>query len=154
MNATRFPDLLTLARRFLAVAGSSVPSEVVFSAAGVLLTKRRNAPNPSNVDAQIFLRKNHLLKSARSQPSTIEKGKIDRILILPEEEEAAEPPLPDLYRGVGRCFEMGGGAGAKWRKGARKRGVRGASPGKFLENGPPNLSFWVVSRRMKQDQGL
>ena len=96
MNATRFPDLLTLARRFLAVAGSSVPSEVVFSAAGVLLTKRRNALNPSNVDAQIFLRKNHLLKSARSQPSTIEKGKIDRILVLPEEEEAAEPPLPDL----------------------------------------------------------
>ena len=57
------------------------------------------------------------------------------------------------YRGVGRCFEMGG-AGAKRPKAARKRGGPGALPRKFLENGPPNLSFWVVSRRMKQDQGL
>ena len=39
-------------------------------------------------------------------------------------------------------------------EGREKTGVRGPSRGKFLENGPPNLSFWVVSRRMKQDQGL
>ena len=55
-------------------------------------------------------------------------------------------------------FWDGGGWGEAPRgeagKGREKKGGPGPSPGKFLENGPPNLSFWVVSRRMKQDQGL
>ena len=55
-------------------------------------------------------------------------------------------------RDVGRCFEMGGLGRSGER--AREKGGPGPSPGNFLENGPPNLSFWDVSRRMKQDQGL
>ena len=38
------------------------------------------------------------------------------------------------FRGVGRCFEMGGGAGAKRAKAARK-GVSG---------GPPPEIFWKM----------
>ena len=51
-----------MARRYLATPATEVPSERVFSIAGLTVTKRRCSLDPKNVDALIFLHKNYELK--------------------------------------------------------------------------------------------
>ena len=53
-----FPNLSKLAKKYLCVPASSVPSERVFSTAGNLINKRRASLAPDNVDMLIFLNKN------------------------------------------------------------------------------------------------
>lgn len=48
----------SLARQRLSVAGTSVPSERLFSAAGNLLSAKRNCLKSSNIDMLLFLNKN------------------------------------------------------------------------------------------------
>ena len=55
--AVRFPKLAKLAREFLCIMGTSVPSERVFSVAGLTLTKSRNKLDSDVVDEIIFLNK-------------------------------------------------------------------------------------------------
>ncbi|KAK3089656.1 hypothetical protein FSP39_005404 [Pinctada imbricata] len=57
-NELYFPRLSRVARRFLCVQASSVPSERVFSVAGSLVSKKRSRLTPENVDKFIFLNKN------------------------------------------------------------------------------------------------
>jgi len=57
-NQQFFPHLSILARKYLAIPASSVPSERVFSLAGNLVSKKRARTSPSNVDMFIFYRKN------------------------------------------------------------------------------------------------
>ena len=54
----RFPNLKILALKYLAVPGSSVPSERLFSKAGELVSERRNRLKPKNIDMMLFLNKN------------------------------------------------------------------------------------------------
>ena len=56
-NQQFFPHLSILARKYLAIPASSVPSERVFSLAGNLVSKKRARMSPSNVDMFIFLRR-------------------------------------------------------------------------------------------------
>ncbi len=53
-----FPTLFKLARRYLSVPGSSVPSEKVFSAAGNIITNKRASPNDETTSMLIFLNAN------------------------------------------------------------------------------------------------
>ena len=57
-NGTRFPHLMVLAKKYLAIPGSSVPSERLFSKAGELVSARRSRLKPKNVDMMLFLNKN------------------------------------------------------------------------------------------------
>lgn len=57
-NAERFPKLAHLARMFLSIPATSVPSERVFSKAGQVVNKFRSCLKPKNVDAILFLNKN------------------------------------------------------------------------------------------------
>lgn len=53
-----YPNLAMLAKHYLAVPATSVPSERVFSTAGDIVTASRSALTTENVDKLIFLKKN------------------------------------------------------------------------------------------------
>lgn len=53
-----YPRVSQLARKYLAIPASSVPSERVFSLAGNIVSKKRAALSAENVDMFIFLKKN------------------------------------------------------------------------------------------------
>ena len=52
------PEMTLLAKKFLAIPGTSVPSERIFSKAGQIVSKRRSSLKPKNVDMLLFLNKN------------------------------------------------------------------------------------------------
>lgn len=60
LNQQLYPNIAVVARKRLCVAGTSVPSERVFSAAGCLLNAKRSCLSSRNVDMLLFL--NHNLK--------------------------------------------------------------------------------------------
>ena len=57
-NEARFPTLGKLARKYLCVPATSVPSERIFSTAGHVISCRRSSLTPENADMLIFLHKN------------------------------------------------------------------------------------------------
>ncbi|XP_056292793.1 zinc finger BED domain-containing protein 4-like [Pseudoliparis swirei] len=57
-NEFKYPHIAKMARCYLAVPGSSVPSERVFSTAGDIVTAKRSTLSPDNVDTLVFLKKN------------------------------------------------------------------------------------------------
>ena len=56
-NQHRFPLLATLAKKYLCICATSVPSERLFSSAGLVVNKRRASLNPDTVDMILFLKK-------------------------------------------------------------------------------------------------
>ena len=58
LNHHRFPTLSMLARRYLTTQATSVPSERLFSKAGMVVCKKRASLNPSTVDCLLFLHGN------------------------------------------------------------------------------------------------
>ena len=57
-NETRYPQIAVIAKRVLGVPATSVSSERIFSAAGLLINKLRNRLSSDIVDSIIFLNKN------------------------------------------------------------------------------------------------
>jgi hypothetical protein len=57
-RARTYPIISHLAKKYLAIPASSVPSERIFSLAGNIVTKKRANLKPENVDRLIFLHKN------------------------------------------------------------------------------------------------
>ena len=62
-NATKYPRLARIARWVIGIPTTSATSERVFSTAGLTVSKLRSCLKPTNVDALIFLNKNHKLLS-------------------------------------------------------------------------------------------
>ncbi len=56
-NECKYPHIAKMARCYLAVPGSSVPSERVVSTAGDIVTAKRSTLSPDNVDILVFLKK-------------------------------------------------------------------------------------------------
>ncbi|KAK6168330.1 hypothetical protein SNE40_020888 [Patella caerulea] len=54
----KFPLLSLVAKKYLGIPATSVPSERVFSTAGDIITAQRSALKPKHVDKLIFLKKN------------------------------------------------------------------------------------------------
>lgn len=61
-NAHKYLHIARLAQHDLAVPGTSVPSERIFSSAGDIVTASRSHLLPENVDKLIFLQKNMKIK--------------------------------------------------------------------------------------------
>ncbi|CAL9691264.1 unnamed protein product [Knipowitschia caucasica] len=57
-NTTRFPRVAKLAQKYLAIPGTSVPSERVFSTARLTVNRLRTRLSPEHVDMLIFMNKN------------------------------------------------------------------------------------------------
>ena len=53
-----WPLLAAMARKYLSIPPSSVPSERLFSTAGEVMSDRRNRPDPEKVEMLLFLNKN------------------------------------------------------------------------------------------------
>ena len=102
MNRDRYTSLSLLARKVLCVTATSVPSEQVFSACGVLVSKLRCALSPNTIDAIIFINKNFFLCACRQvYKATKEEWPTAVTSALEgEDEEDGEPELPDLSASV------------------------------------------------------
>lgn len=57
-NRSQYPLLSQLAKAYLSIPATPVPSERVFSTAGDIVTAQRSQLLPENVDILIFLKKN------------------------------------------------------------------------------------------------
>lgn len=57
VHAVEFPLLADLAKRYLCIPGTSVPSERVFSTAGDIVTAQRSCLTSEHVDQLLFLQK-------------------------------------------------------------------------------------------------
>jgi hypothetical protein len=66
-NSIKYPRLSVLARQYLSIPGTSVPSERIFSATGLLVNKLRNRLSSSVVDHVIFLNKNYIPEQTDTQ---------------------------------------------------------------------------------------
>ncbi|KAL6484220.1 hypothetical protein MHYP_G00062650 [Metynnis hypsauchen] len=65
-HQSEFPVLADLAKEYLCIPSTSVPSERVFSTAGDLVRSERSALSPEHVDQLIFLKKNLSKKNTES----------------------------------------------------------------------------------------
>lgn len=57
-HGPRYPNLKKMAKKYLAIVATSVPSERLFSTAGNIINAKRSSLDPSNVEKLIFLHDN------------------------------------------------------------------------------------------------
>jgi hypothetical protein len=57
-NCKSYPRIATLARKYLCIPATSIPSERVFSTAGNVIAEKRNRLSPEHASAIIYLHEN------------------------------------------------------------------------------------------------
>ena len=102
INEEKFPNVAKLARKFLCIMGTSVPSERVFSIAGLTVTDKRSQLDPEAVDQIIFMNKvlHKRLTEEKAMADQTVKQEAFSISIKQETQEesaTADLPLPTLY---------------------------------------------------------
>ena len=60
-NEMFYPRLSILAKKYLSILASSIPSERIFSLSGTLIPKKQSRQSPSKVRLLVFLNKNNKL---------------------------------------------------------------------------------------------
>ena len=73
VSQIRFPNLASLAKKYLTILGTSIPSERVFSVAGLTVTKLRASLDPDTVNEILFLHK-HMKKLLASYRENSHRG--------------------------------------------------------------------------------
>ena len=94
-HENEFPQLAPLARRYLAIPATEVPSERVFSSAGMTITKLRASLDPESVDKLIFLNKNYKLVAPIPPPAATTS-----ICDAPAMQVKDEPPIEVVTGGT------------------------------------------------------
>ena len=86
-NAGKFPQVAKLARKFLCIMGRSVPSERVFSIAGLTITKTRSQLDPDAADQIIFMNK-ALQRKYQEEKKAVQDGQELQIKQEPKDEQS------------------------------------------------------------------
>ena len=58
LNGKYYPNMSMLAKKYLCITATSVPSEQLFSKAGELVSHKRSCLQPKNVNMLLFLNQN------------------------------------------------------------------------------------------------
>ena len=94
-NASRFPRLANIAKRYLCIPATSVSSERVFSFSGRIADKRRSRLSAPMIDAIVFLHKNAFLLKLSENP--LPRPEVPLTLAIDDAAECEDlPQLPQL----------------------------------------------------------
>ena len=84
-----------LAKRYLAVPGTSVPSERVLSTSGLIVNDLRSRLSPAIVDALVFANRNTLALARPSAPAAVEKTQEKQDVVAVEDDCDSENEIPN-----------------------------------------------------------